>query len=62
MTNTEQYKADIIRNVDLIADLINQGCIVEISRSRSGIKVYSTRPKHHVINHSRADRGEEGGL
>ena len=47
----ELYKSQICEIIEIIADLIDQGYQVELSRSRSGVKLYSVSKRHHVIRH-----------
>ncbi|MCX4297990.1 MAG: hypothetical protein OSJ73_13425 [Lachnospiraceae bacterium] len=45
----EIYKQLLIDMGDQMADLLADGKAIEIDRSRSGLKMYSFRRKHEVI-------------
>lgn len=43
------YKQLLIEMNDQMADLLANGKAIEIDRSRSGLKMYSFRRKHEVV-------------
>ncbi len=48
------YKQLLIGMADQIADLLADGKAVEIDRSRSGLKLYSFRRRHEVVQKTEA--------
>ncbi len=53
------YKQLLIDMADQMATLLSEGRAIEISKSRSGLKLYSFRKRHEVVQ--RKAPGEGGG-
>lgn len=47
----DRIKEQVIEAAEQIADLIVKGYTVELSRSRSGLKIYTAKKEHLVLNH-----------
>lgn len=56
----EQIKRDIKNHADLLAKFIDEGYTVEMRKSRSGLKVYTTKSMPVHIDHVK--EADNGGL
>lgn len=48
-TRAEFYKGEIEKMADQLAGYIDEGLTVELSRSRSGIKLFVVKRRHEVV-------------
>lgn len=53
----DTYKQLLVDMSDQIATLLADGKAVEIDRSRSGLKLYSFRRRHEVVQKNTRNRG-----
>lgn len=54
-TNKESYKNLVKDMVDQISEILDSGSAVEISKSRSGLKLYRVNRRHEVLKHKRKE-------
>lgn len=49
MERKEFYKKSIIEMAEQLAEIIDNGEVAELSRSRSGVKLFRVKRRHEVI-------------